>query len=221
MTHNSTGCHTYADDLATDINQPDLVLLIQQFLHIQDHSNFPPSQLPDNPPPFHQKLTIYPSAVASFYSPSDISGEGGMRYERIRAVDSWRKGPARYDCIFVETDPDAPGMRGLDVARVRLFFSFAYNGIKYPCALVHWFSCVAEPAENDTGMWVVEPEFADDRRRVTSVIHLDTIVRAAHLLPVYGEGFVSRNHFFTDTLDIFPKFYVNKYVDHHAFEIAF
>lgn len=144
-----------------------------------------------------------------------------MRCERIRAVDSWRKGPARYDCIFVETDPDAPGMRGLDVARVRLFFSFIYNDIKYPCALVHWFSCVAEPAESDAGMWAVEPEFADDGRRFTSVIHLDTIVRAAHLLPVYGEGFVSRNHSFTDTLDMFPRFYVNKYIDHHAFEIAF
>ena len=209
MTNNLTGYHTHADGLAANIDQPDLVLLIQKFLRTQDS--------------FHasEKITVYPSAVASFYSPSDISGEGGMRYERIRAVDSWRKGPARYDCILVETNLDAPGMRGLDVARVRVFFSFDHNNIEYPCALVRWFSCVAEPAETNTGMWVVEPEFADDGRHHTSVIHLDTIVRAAHLLPVFGEGFVTKNLSFTDTLDKFPKFYVNKYADHHAFEIAF
>ena len=116
-----------------------------------------------------------------------------MRCERIRAVDSWRKGPAQYDCIFVETDPDALGMHGLDVAHVRLFFSFIYNNIKYPCALVHWFSCVAEPAESDTELWAVEPEFADDGRRFTSVIHLDTIVRAAHLL-LFREITLSLTH---------------------------
>jgi len=211
----------YADDLAADIDQPNLTLLIQQFLCSQDHSSLPPPQTPDALPPFLETITVYPSAVASFHSPSDISGGEGMRFERIRAVDSWRKGPARYDCIFVETDPDASGMRGLDVARVRLFFSFTYNGTKYPCALVRWFSCVAEPDESDTGMWVVEPEFTDDGRPFTSVIHLDTIVRAAHLLPVFGEGFVSGLLSFTDTLDEFSTFYVNKYVDHHAFEIAF
>ena len=26
---------------------------------------------------------------------------------------------------------------------------------------------------------------------------------------------------FTNTLDVYRSFYVNKYVDHHAFEIAF
>lgn len=216
-----TGCRAYADALANDINQPDLATLIQRFLYKQDDSGFTPPQTPDDPPSFHEKITVYPSAIASFYSPSDISGEGGMRYERIRAVDSWRKGPARYDCIFVETDPDAPGMRGLDIARIRLFFSFTYNGTSYPCALVHWFSCVDELPESDTGMWVVEPEFADDGRPFASVIHLDTIVRAAHLLPVFGEGFVSKTLSFTDTLDKFSTFYVNKYVDHHAFETAF
>jgi hypothetical protein len=223
--YNLTGCRAYADDLATDINQPDLLPLIQRFLHAQGCGDSASSQTPDDSeldlPPFHEKITVYPSAVATFYSPSDVSGVGGMRYERIRAVDSWRKGPARHDCIFVETDPDAPGMRGLDIARVRLFFSFAYNGTKYPCALVHWFSRVAESADRGTGMWVVEPDSVDDGRPLASVIHLDTIVRAAHLLPVFGEGFISRSLSFTDTLDEFSTFYVNKYVDHHAFEIAF
>jgi hypothetical protein len=220
---NLTGCRVYAEDLATDMDQPDFFLLIQQFLYGQDHSDSDSStsQALDNLPPFHEKITVYPSAVTTFYSPSDISRVGGMCYEHIRAVDSWSKGPAQYDCIFTVTDPDVPGMCGLNIAHVRLFFSFTFNGIKYLCTLVHWYSRAAESADTGTRMWVVEPDSTDDGKLFTSVIHLDTIIRTAHLLPVFGEGFVSRTLSFTDTLDEFRLFYVNKYADHHAFEIAF
>jgi hypothetical protein len=70
-------------------------------------------------------------------------------------------------------------------------------------------------------MWVVEPDSADDGSPFATVIHLDTVIRAAHLLPIFGAGFVSKTLTFADTLDAFRTFYVNKYVDHHAFEIAF
>ena len=179
------------------------------------------SQAPPDLPLFDEKITAYPSAVATFFSTSDISGIGGMRCEHIHAVDSWRKGPPRHDCIFVETDPNSPGMLGLDIARVQLFFSFTHKNVKYPCALVHWFSRMSESVDSSTGMWVVEREVTDDGRPVASVIHLDTIIRAAHLLPVFKEGFVSKSLSFTDTLDKFQMFYVNIFVDHHAFEIAF
>ena len=46
-------------------------------------------------------------------------------------------------------------MRGLDVARVQLFFSFSHDGIEYPCALVHWFSREGDLPSVNTGMWVV------------------------------------------------------------------
>ena len=88
-------------------------------------------------PPSYEKSTVHPSAVATFYAPSDISGVGGMCYRQVCAVDNWRKGPARYDCSFVETNLNAPGMHGLDTAHVCLFLSFTYNVTKYPCALVH------------------------------------------------------------------------------------
>lgn len=77
-----------------------------------------------------------------------------------------------------------------------------------------------EPCE-DTGMWVVEPEMDDHGSRVTSVIHLDCVVRGAHLIPVYGEERLDRTVHFTASLDLFPEFYINKYADHHAYEIAF
>ena len=67
-----------------------------------------------------------------------------MCREHVRSVKSWKNGPGRYDTIFVNTDSSVYGMRGLDVARVRLFFSFSHNGVEYPCVLVHWFSRVGD-----------------------------------------------------------------------------
>lgn len=66
-------------------------------------------------------------------------------------------------------------------------------------------------------MWVVEP----DSETPISIIHLDAVVRASHLLPIFGNELVPRTLAFTDTLNTFTRFYVNKYIDHHAFEIAF
>jgi len=211
----------YPEHIAAKIEQPNLLNLIQKFIYNQQHSDHISDSSVSALPIFYGKINIYPSAIATFHAPSDISGIGGMRRERIRAVKSWRKGPGRYDTIFVNTDPTVEGMQGLEVARVRLFFSFSHDGVEYPCALVHWFSRVGDLPDNCTGMWVVEPDTCDDGRPFTSIIHLDTIVRASHLLPVFGQEHVSKTLLFTDTLDTFTRFYVNKYIDHHAFEIAF
>jgi hypothetical protein len=212
----------YPEDIAGEIEQPDLSDLIQQFIYKEQHSDHVSDDSSVSAlPTFYGKITVYPSAVATFYAPSDISGVGGMRRERIRAVKSWRKGLGRYDTVFVNTNPSLEGMRGLEIARVRLFFSFSHDGVEYPCALIHWFSRVGELPDDHTGMWVVEPEMLDDSEPHMSIIHLDTIVRASHLLPVFGQGHVSRILQFPNTLDTFTRFYVNKYIDHHAFEIAF
>jgi hypothetical protein len=211
----------YPEDIAAEIEQPNLPDLIQQFIYNEQHSDHVSDPSASAVPTFYGKITVYPSAVATFHAPSDISGIGGMRRERIRAVKSWRKGPGRYDTIFVNTDSSVEGMRGLEVARVRLFFSFSHGGVKYPCALVHWFSRVGDLPDDRTGMWIVEPDTFDDSEPFTSIIHLDTIVRASHLLPVFGQERVLRTLSFSDTLDTFTRFYVNKHIDHHAFEIAF
>jgi hypothetical protein len=215
----------YPDEIATEIGQPDFSHLIQLMIYDQEHpdSNSDITHISLTAlPTFYGKISIYPSAVATFYAPSDICGAGGMRSERIRAVTSWRNGASRFDTVFVSTDPTAEGMRGLDVARVRLFFSFSYEGVLYPCALVHWYSRKGDSPDDTTGMWIVEPETSDDDGETfATIIHLDTILRTAHLLPVFGSERVSRALSFTDTLDKFSSFYVNKYVDHHAFEIAF
>ncbi|KAI0027636.1 hypothetical protein K488DRAFT_12519, partial [Vararia minispora EC-137] len=58
-------------------------------------------------------------------------------------------------------------------------------------------------------------------RRVQTVEHLDTVLHGAHLVPVFGGGDLPRNFTFHSSLDVFAQFYVNKYVDYHAHEIAF
>ncbi|ETW83142.1 hypothetical protein HETIRDRAFT_417135 [Heterobasidion irregulare TC 32-1] len=116
---------------------------------------------------------------------------------------------SRNDCIFTEKDPELDGFRGLHAARVVIFFSFKHQQITYPCALVEWFVPVGDKPCSNTGMWIVEPQIGLGGGRITSVIHVDSILRGAHLID------------FTDTLDAFAAYYVNKFIDHHANEIAF
>ena len=52
------------------------------------------------------------------------------------------------------------------------------------------------------------------------VIHLDMMVHAAHLI---GEpnGPISVDITHISALDKFNSYYINKYIDHYAYEIAF
>ncbi|KAI0028259.1 hypothetical protein K488DRAFT_59037, partial [Vararia minispora EC-137] len=70
-------------------------------------------------------------------------------------------------------------------------------------------------------IWKVKKDKTREGKRVQSVEHLDSVLCAAHLLPVFGSGNLPRNFKFHFSLDAFTEFYVNKYVDYHAHEIAF
>lgn len=145
-----------------------------------------------------------------------------MHREWIRATPCWTKGGRfpRYDCVLVENHPEFEGFPGLLVARVRLFFSFIHETIRYPCALVEWFETIGDTPDEDTGLWRVKPEvFQANGARVTSIIHLDTILRGVQLLPVFDHRYIPIDLEFWETLDVFSRFYVNKYTDHHCFEI--
>ncbi|KAH9940258.1 hypothetical protein B0H21DRAFT_872070 [Amylocystis lapponica] len=220
--------HSYPrtlEALAAHLGQDELVEQIARFLFDQAHRDDPDAPNADDVPLeacplFLGRIDVFHSASSTFYAPSDLSGIGGMRRERIRATPSWRAGPGRYDCIFVGKD-DSEGFRGLHVARVRLFFSFRFEEVVFPCVLVEWLTAVGDAPDEDTGMWIVEPDFNADGSRTTGVIHLDSVIRAAHLIGVYGESYLPANFTHTDSLDAFAAFYVNKYADHHAHETAF
>ncbi|KAI5985845.1 hypothetical protein EDD15DRAFT_2200385 [Pisolithus albus] len=172
--------------LADHIDQPDLPLLVSRFLQFQFQDDADPNTIPSYPNISESLVSVFHSAVATFYAPSDLSGLGGMHSERIRSMPCWRKGPARY-----------------------------------PCALIQWFTTVSDEAHEDTGMWIVEPDFDANGQRQLEVIHIHSILRSAHLIPVYSQDRLPANVHCTNSLDIFHMYYVNKYIDHHAFEIAF
>ncbi|KAK7027767.1 hypothetical protein R3P38DRAFT_2623597 [Favolaschia claudopus] len=213
--------------LAAHIHQPRLHELIRRFLYDQFHPDAPVSgaQAPiDDCPEFAERVYMYSSARAVFYAPSDVCGVGGMHHERIRATKSWYRGPPRYDCVFLEHDPDAPGFRGLHAARVHLFFRFKFQGIDYPCALIHWFSAYGDEPCPDTGLWRVTPDFIRGHpgERAMEVVHVDALLRGAHLIGMAGKEYIPLTDFdSSDTLNAFNAFYVNKYADHHSHEIAF
>ena len=143
-----------------------------------------------------------------------------MRCEQIHASPSWRKGAPCYDTILVETDPEYTGMSGTDVAQVKLFLSFHYEGIEYWCTLVDWFSRIGDGPDEDTSMWVVERDVDLYGNQISQVIHIDTVIRCTHLIGVYGPDPVSTLLAFSDSLYAFHTYYVNKYADYHSFEVA-
>jgi hypothetical protein len=206
-----TGRYVNVEDLAIGIQQPDLELLILAFL--TQHTTIS-SQV------FNKPISVFSSAVATFYAPSDKCRTGGMRTERIRATPSWRKGEGRYDCVFVK-DPSSPTppntLHDLGVAHVRAFFSSTYRDVLYMFALIHSFKFVYKEPDEDTGMWIVKCP----RDPCARLVSLDAIYRAAHLVPVYdGRGPVQKTQTAERSLDQYRFFYVNKFIDHHAFEIG-
>ena len=50
------------------------------------------------------------------------------------------------------------------------------------------------------------------------MVHLDSIARGAHLLPVYGLGFLPEDFQYAVSLDVFTSYFVNHYIDHHSHE---
>jgi hypothetical protein len=166
------------------------------------------------------RVSVVNGAIVTFHTPSDPSNVEGMRKEVIRVAPSWCKGMPRYDCIFMNSDNEVDGMRGMEVTRVICFFSFLFLGTTYPCALVHWYSHISEEPDVDTGMWMVSPDFNDNGNLILAVIHIDSIFRAAHLIPIFGNTVLPDNVTYYNSLDNFKGFYVNRFADHHTFDIA-
>ncbi|KAG1840400.1 hypothetical protein C8R48DRAFT_751327 [Suillus tomentosus] len=207
-----------------ELDIPSFPTLIRLFLYDQIHADnhHSSADVPlRNCPSYTGPIKIFHSAAATFIAPSDPSGITGMRREHIRVVPSWRKGSARFDCAFVNTDNRHDGMLSMDVVRIFCFFSFTFtNSHTYPCALVQWFHRIAEERDELTGMWMVALSFNEDGSRDLSIIHIDSIIRGAHLLPIFGTQLVPRGLRFYDSLDVYRGFYVNRFIDHHAFELA-
>ncbi|KAI6144294.1 hypothetical protein BKA82DRAFT_169355 [Pisolithus tinctorius] len=145
-----------------------------------------------------------------------------MHHEYIHSCPMWRnKGPC-FNCVFVVTNPEAEDMCGLDIAHILCFFSFKYQGTLYPCTVIRWFNCMGDGPDVATGMWIVRPSYNAHNVPHIAIIHINVIYRAAHLIPIYAAHNINTRDIKPhDSYNMFNSFYVNKFTDHHAFEIAF
>ncbi len=205
---------------------PAFVSELSRFVYDQRHPNSPVNSDSDDDipelPQISARISVFHSATAIFYAPSDLCGVGGMRREVIRATPTWRCGPPRYDCVFVVTDPQAAGFRALHVARVKLFFSFKDNGKGLsvrsgPLVRNSRGSNLTGHGYVGRGTRVSGPreQYSREETKVGDYQHR-LHLRAAHLIPVFGDGFMSQDSSFSETLDKYEQFFVNKYADHHG-----
>ena len=93
-------------------------------------------------------------------------------------------------------------------------FSPLHMMTTYPCAYVDWYAHIGDSPDTDMGMWIVSKDVS-----YSTVIHLDSIICCAHLVPVYGQPFLPPGLTFSDSLDTFSSYYVSKYADHQMFKI--
>jgi len=204
--------------LADELEVPTLPDHLREFLahQLDANTSFQPWAMPTG------HIKVFHSASATFVSPSDPSGIGCTCCEQIQAMPSWYCGPEHYyDTVFVNTDDTHEGVQSMDMGHVLCFFLLpCMNSLSYPCALIHWFDYIANEPDELTGMWMVKPSFLDNRSRHLSVIHVDTIIRAVHLIPIFGQERVLPFITFHNSLDIYCGFYINHLVDHHAFELC-
>ncbi|KAF8272768.1 hypothetical protein EI94DRAFT_1769618 [Lactarius quietus] len=122
-------------------------------------------------PLINSPISIFHLAIAMFHAPSNPS------------APSWRGLTQRCDCVIVVEDNKKPGMKGLNVVRLMLLFSFEHDNTWYSFALVELFKKVGlDPV---MGMWIVCPDIVCGQRE-QSVIHLDSLLCATYLIPVFG-----------------------------------
>ena len=210
--------------LGQHIKQENLEALVRVFLFYQENPAFV-----GTPPIFAcptteavQDISVFHSAKAIFCAPSNNSGIEGLYRKTIRSTPRWLTSgitAPHWDCVLIATGSDVAGVRGLEVVRVHLLFSFTFRDQVFECALVHEFCKSFTDPNPDNGLWIFEPDLAPDRSRIMSIVHLDSIIRAVHLLPVFKDDTpIPREINFTHTLNVFKSFYLNKYIDYHAFE---
>ena len=80
---------------------------------------------------------------------------------------------------------------------------------------------MGDKPDEDTGLWMVKPDTDDAGDPHLAIIYLDSIFRAVHLLPAHQSStFVDRTITMHSSLDIYQLFYINKFADHHSFEVG-
>jgi hypothetical protein len=121
------------------IAQPQFPEHLQHLLYKQLNPDaaIPPNEIPlDQCPIFVGQISVFHSAIAQFFAPSNLCGAGGMYQERICSNPDWHGEYAQYDTVFVETGSGHGSMKDMVIGQAQLLFSFTSGGKCYLCALI-------------------------------------------------------------------------------------
>lgn len=194
--------------------------MIRRFLYDQiyldEHLSSEHADL-DDCPDFRGRVGVYLCATSTFYAPSELAGSGGMHREIIPSTPTWYTEYERRDTVLIQDSSDDDPMGGMAVGRVMRILSVTYDGIRYPFVYVERYKVEGNAPDPLTGMWIVHPEMCR-RRRSVALVHIDCVVRACHLIGVYGTTPVPLRFHFADSLDAFKAFYLNRFADYHSHE---
>ncbi|KAI5999820.1 hypothetical protein F5J12DRAFT_906690 [Pisolithus orientalis] len=224
--HVSLAQHKHARTVGTLAAEPCLPQLPNILHHFLYSKLFPTDDLDDIPlnecPPYDGSMHVYNSACSTFFALSNLCGLYGMHHKHIHSCPMWRnKGPC-FNCISVVTNPEVEGMHGLDIAHILCFFSFKYQGTLDPCTVICWFNHMGDGPDIATGMWIIHPSYNAPNVPYITIIHINMIYCVAHLIPIYAAHNINTRDIKPhDSYDMFNSFYVNKFANHHGFEIAF
>ena len=202
-------------ELTISINAPKIAPLFLRFLCMYDLVNERPlgsGHCTEDP-----KVMIVRSATCVYF-PLSNRNEIAPKREILRATPSWKNSLPSHDTVLVKTEL-APGLHGLLVARLHLLFSFMKSNTRHDVALIQWYSYIGDLPDEDTEMWVVKKEKRSDGLPVIDFIYIDAIVRSCQLLPVYRRGMIPHQVNHMTSLNCFQAYYVNKFADHHSFEL--
>ncbi|KAI0004449.1 hypothetical protein BJV74DRAFT_875685 [Russula compacta] len=181
-----------ASQAHTELGMMDGTMFLYEQVNLNSATS-PEDVLLNECPSFVGKISVFHSAIAHFYAPSDLCSAGGMYCEHIYSNPNWCREYAHYDTMFVETNSELDGMPGMAIGSAHL--------TSYSCVLVHWLVPYDEP-DKDTGIWVVQPEYQGNGHHTLSIV----------------SSFLPKDFHFADSLDVFLTYFVNPYIDHHSNE---
>lgn len=117
----------------------------------------------------------------------------------------WRgKGP-RYDWILVDKGDNAYGIDGFLVARLCLLFTIIYKSQKISLAYVEWLDKTERHYLNNMQTVRITNRY--------NVISTQNIFRPIHLIPQFDQNTWK----FKRCIQDYDEFWVNHYIDRHAF----
>ena len=202
-------------ELTISIDAPEIGPLFLWFLHMYDLVD---EHLLDSGHCTEDlKAIIVRSATCVYFPLSDCNGIAPKR-EILRATLSWRNSLPCHDMVLVKTGL-VPGPHGLSVAWLHLLFSFTKSNTCHNVALIQWYSYLGDSPDEDTGMWAIKKERESNGLPIIDFIYIDAIVQSCQLLPIYGRGMIPCQVTHMTSFNCFQAYYVNKFADHHLFEL--